>query len=155
MTHAVWCAALAASALACTGRPQASAARRAEVAARGATVMPFDLSRTRHVFLSQPDGGLQTVTANDPRDTAQVRLIQAHLQEEAARFSRGDFTDPMAIHGHSMPGIQTLREGAAAIRVEYTPQNDGGRIRYSTADPALIEALHRWFEAQRMDHGTG
>lgn len=124
------------------------------MAARGAEVMPFDLTRTRHVFESLPEGGLQTVSANDPNDTTQVRLIQAHLRDEAARFARGDFSDPMAIHGHAMPGIEDLRRGANAIRVEYTPQTNGGRIRYATTDPALLAALHRWFEAQRMDHGS-
>jgi len=138
----------------CAASKQASPARRAEVAARGAEVMPFDLSKTRHVFESLPDGGLQTVRANDPSDAAQVRLIQAHLRAEADKFSRGDFADPMAIHGHAMPGIEELRRGAKAIRVEYRPQNDGGRIRYATTDPALVAALHRWFEAQRMDHGA-
>ena len=31
--------------------------RQAEVAARGAEVMPFDLDRTEHVFEKQPGGG--------------------------------------------------------------------------------------------------
>jgi len=148
------CAAGVTLVAACSSQPQASPARRAEVAARGAEVMPFDLSKTRHVFASLPDGGLQTVSANDPNDTTQVRLIQAHLRAEADKFSRGDFADPMAIHGHAMPGIDELRRGAKAIHVEYTPQHNGGRIRYATTDPALVAALHRWFEAQRMDHGS-
>ena len=139
----------------CAGTRQASQERLAEVAAKGATVMPFDLSKTRHVFESLPDGGLQTVTAKQPDDSQQVRLIQEHLSAEAARFSRGDFTDPMAIHGHEMPGVAELRAGAARVRIEYTPRNDGGQVRYTATDPALIAALHRWFEAQRMDHGSG
>jgi hypothetical protein len=141
-------------AMACTSQPQASPARRAEVATRGAEVMPFDLSKTRHVFQDLPDGGLQTVTANDPADTLQVRLVREHLQGEAVRFSRGDFTDPMAIHGHAMPGIAELREGAGNIRVAYSAIPAGATIRYAADDPGLVAALHRWFEAQRMDHGT-
>ena len=115
--------------------------------------MPFDLARTHHEFQKRPFGGVQTVTANDASDTMQVRLIREHLTAEAARFSRGDFDDPMAIHGHAMPGIAALRAGFKDIRVEYSEIAGGARIRYATTEPALIDALHRWFEAQEGDHG--
>jgi hypothetical protein len=95
------------------------------------------------------------VTALSADDTIQVRLIREHLQTEGDRFSRGDFDDPMAIHGHAMPGLAELRAGASRIVVEYTPIEAGAQLRYQTADSALVVALHRWFEAQRMDHGAG
>ena len=136
------------------GRQQSLAERRSEVAAKGAEVMPFDLGKTTHVFQDLPDGGLQTVTANSPDDTVQVRLIQEHLQLEALRFAKGDFGDPRTIHGHSMPGLAELSQGAARIRVEYAGRRDGGVVRYTTNDPALVAALHHWFAAQRMDHGS-
>jgi hypothetical protein len=132
----------------------ASPERRAEVAEKGAKVMPFDLARTTHVFASLPDGGLQTVTAKDPGDTLQIRLIRDHLKSESERFARGDFEDPMAIHGHAMPGLAELRSGASRIGVAYAEVAAGAAIRYTARDPALIEALHRWFAAQRMDHGV-
>ncbi|NOT07627.1 MAG: aspartate carbamoyltransferase [Gemmatimonadales bacterium] len=138
---------------ACTDPKQSTPERQAEVAERGAAVMPFDLDKTKHHFEALHDGGLQTVTANDPADTAQIALIQGHLKKEAANFSRGMFDDPAAIHGHDMPGLAELKAGASKIRVEYDPENDGGRIRYTTTEPALVDALHRWFDAQRMDHG--
>lgn len=138
---------------ACTSQPQGSAARRAEVAARGAAVMPFDLSRTKHVFEDRPDGGLQTVTANDAADSQQVRLVREHLEAEAARFSRGDFADPMAIHGHTMPGVAELRQGFRQVRVRFAAIVGGATLRYTTTDSAMLAALHRWFEAQRTDHG--
>ena len=147
--------ALVVSATGCGSRSGASADRRAEVAARGARVMPFDLTKTQHRFKDLPDGGLQTVTANDPEDTLQVRLVREHLQTEAAKFSRGDFEDPMAIHGHAMPGVAELREGAPRIRVVYALIPAGATLRYATDDAALVAALHRWFDAQRMDHGGG
>jgi hypothetical protein len=128
--------------------------RQAQVAERGAQVMPFDLERTTHVFEKLPDGGLQTVRADDPADTAQVQLIQAHLASEAERFRQGDFSDPAAIHGHAMPGLAELRAGANRIDVRYSALSDGAQIRYTTGDPALIESLHHWFDAQLMDHGT-
>lgn len=138
---------------ACADRPAASPERQAEVAARGARVMPFDLDRTRHRFEDLPDGGQQTVTVLDPVDSLNLRLIREHLALETAKFSRGEFDDPMAIHGHSMPGLAELRGAGNRIVVEYTPQNEGGRIRYVTAEPALVDALHRWFAAQRSEHG--
>ena len=136
------------------GRRQSLSERRSEVAARGAEVMPFDLRKTTHVFQDLEDGGLQTVTANSPGDTSQVRLIQEHLQLEALRFTKGDFSDPRTIHGHAMPGVAELSQGAARIRVEYSARSDGGAVRYTTSDPALVAALHHWFAAQRMDHGS-
>lgn len=136
-------------------RERASPERRAEVAATGARVMPFDLTRTTHAFTSTGDGGVQTVTANDPGDMAQVRLIREHLRTESDRFTRGDFDDPMAIHGHQMPGVAELRTAGGKVRVEYNDLPAGARIRYETSDPGLLDALHRWFAAQRLDHGAG
>jgi hypothetical protein len=128
--------------------------RQAEVAARGAQVMPFDLEQTTHVFQQLPDGGLQTVTAKDVANTEQIALIQAHLREEAVKFRRGDFGDPATIHGQDMPGLADLKAGAAKIDVEYTALPHGGQIRYATTDPTLIMALHHWFAAQISDHGA-
>ncbi len=96
--------------------------RQHEVAHRGATVMPFDLSRTTHVFDDQADGGLQTVTANDPSDTAQIYLIRAHLADLANRFARGNFADQAWLHGMDMPGLAELStEGfVAQFRISLT-----------------------------------
>ena len=138
---------------ACAKRPVASPERQAEVRARAPQVMPFDLAKTHHVFEKLPDGGVQTVSVKDPADTVQIRLVQEHLREEAARFARGDFADPMALHGHAMPGLAELKAGAARIDVAYSGRRDGAAIRYRAAEPALVAGLHRWFEAQVMDHG--
>lgn len=127
--------------------------RQADVAARGADVMPFDLNKTTHTFERAADGGVQTVTANDPTDTEQIALIRAHLQQEAAKFTRGDFSDPAQIHGEDMPGLADLRTGANRIAVEYRALRDGARITYRTTDAGLIHALHVWFDAQLADHG--
>jgi hypothetical protein len=145
-------AAAALLAVACSGRPAATPQRAEEVAARGATVMPFDLTKTRHRFEKAPDGGLQTVTAIDPADSAQIGLIRQHLAHEAARFTAGDYSDPRAIHGADMPGLAALSKGASQIWVTFTPLPNGGNIRYTTRDPALVPALHRWFDAQTTDH---
>jgi hypothetical protein len=131
----------------------AQRARQAEVAALGSQVMPFDLERTTHIFTEQPDGGLQQVIANEPRDAAQIALIRAHLLKEAAAFARGDFADPAAIHGGTMPGLTELRASAGQIDVAYSELPNGAQIRYVTSDPTLVRALHAWFKAQLSDHG--
>src|SRR4028119_144000 len=68
--------------------------RQAEIAVRGAQVMPFDLDKTTHTFEQSADGGVQTVTATRADDQEQILLIREHLQKEATAFSRGDFSDP-------------------------------------------------------------
>jgi hypothetical protein len=128
--------------------------RQARVADRGATVMPFDLDRTTHVFAKRSDGGVQTVVADRPDDHSEIASIRRHLREEAAAFRLGSFDDPAAIHGMEMPGLAELRAGFARVRIRYVDVPSGGRIRYSTSDPVLVRALHAWFDTQLMDHGS-
>ncbi len=127
--------------------------RLARVAARGTQVMPFNLDTTMHRFEPTVKGGIQQVTAHDPDDTEQIRLIRTHLQDEATKFRGGDFSDPATIHGTTMPGLAELRTGAGQIEVQYRDLPAGGQITYTTDDPALIRAIHRWFDAQLSDHG--
>ena len=137
------------------GGNDAEQSRQDQVADRGASVMPFDLDLTEHTFTDLPDGGQQTITALDPTDATQIRLIRGHLQEEAVKFRAGDFEDPAVIHGQDMPGLAELREGAmdGRITVAYAELEDGARLRYTSTDPTLIDAIHSWFAAQTMDHG--
>lgn len=128
--------------------------RQREVAERGAQVMPFDLDRTTHTFTKNRTGGVQTVTADSSADTDQLPLIREHLRAEAEAFAEGDFGDPASIHGADMPGLAELRAGHAKIEVGYERAPDGARITYRTADRALVDALHRWFDAQVSDHGS-
>ena len=127
--------------------------RQQEVTMRGTAVMPFDQEQTMHLFRPLADGGLQRVTVKDPKNQAQIALIRTHLKEEADRFQRGDFVDPARIHGVDMPGLAELSRGAARIKVAYAERPNGAEIRYTAKDPALVDALHRWFQAQLHDHG--
>jgi len=135
------------------GRSSDDRDRVADVAARGARVMPFDLERTTHRFRPRADGGLQTVVADDRGDSDQVDLVRGHLRAEAERFRAGDFGDPAIIHGDDMPGLAELTEGIERIEVRYEDAPAGGRIWYLTEDPVLVRAIHDWFEAQLTDHG--
>jgi len=139
---------------ACDSSGEELARRRADVAERGAQVMPFDLEATTHVFRKTSDGGIQIVVADDSRDVAQVALVQQHLEEERDNFARGDFDDPAVIHGHDMDGVAELRSGIDDIDVEYTERRDGGQLTYRTDRDDLIDAVHAWFDRQLMDHGS-
>ena len=127
--------------------------RQAAVAERGAHVMPFDQTKTTHVFNKAADGGIETVTANDSSDTSQIELIRMHLQHEAQLFASGDFSDPAAIHGKNMPGLAELEGSANQITFTYADAPAGATITYRTTNTKLVDALHAWFDAQLADHG--
>lgn len=155
VSRAAILAALAAFASACaTHEHSASASRQEEVARKGSVVMPFDLMKTTHFFDDGAQGGTETVTANDPGDTQQVALIRSHLAKEALLFSRGDFSDPAAIHGENMPGLATLRAARGKLSVSYRELPAGASVVYASQDPAVVAAIHDWFAAQRADHAA-
>ncbi len=134
--------------------PATDADRRATVASRGAQVMPFDLDATTHTFTKTDTGGRQVVTADDPADRAQIDLIRQHLRTERDNFAAGNYSDPARIHGMDMPGVSELSAGASRIGVTYTETPAGAELAYVTDDPALVAAIHSWFDRQLMDHGT-
>ncbi len=106
-----------------------------------------------HVFRPTPAGGVQTVMVHDG-DVKQIALVRSHLRKEAAAFARGDYADPAAIHGMAMRGLVELHNGANHLRVRYAPTASGATITYTTQDPRLISAIHRWFAAQVDQHGS-
>lgn len=129
------------------------AERQRQVAERGAEVMPFDLEVTTHHFQETDDGLVQRVVADDPADRQQVRLVRAHLRDEARRFAGGDFADPRAIHGDDMPGVRELSRNAAHLEIEFRLVPAGAEITYRASSHTLVEALHAWAAAQVSDHG--
>jgi hypothetical protein len=132
----------------------ASADRQAEVARKGATVMPFDLNRTNHTFTDTETGGREVVTALDSTDTQQIDLIRGHLKGLVPKFSSGDFSDPAAIHGDAMPGLAELRAGYERISFIYEELSNGAALTYKSSDAVMVSVLHTWFAAQRGDHGS-
>lgn len=111
-----------------------------------------DLERTTHEFRPLPDGGVQTVTSDDG-DFEQIALIRSHLRQVARAFASGNYASAAAVHGGDMPGLQELRSGAAQIQIAYEDIEGGARVRFVTPDGQLVAAVHRWFAAQRSDHG--
>jgi hypothetical protein len=118
------------------------------------SVMPFDMSKTVHIFKMTETGGVQKVIAKDPHAADQITLIQKHLQYEAEKFQQGDYSDPATLHGADMPGLKDLQAGASRIRVSYATLPSGAAITFKTADLHLLTALHRWFGAQLSEHGA-
>jgi hypothetical protein len=140
--------------MACSADDDQIGDRQAEVAARGSEVMPFDLNATTHRFEPSDTGLTETVVADDPSDTDQIESIRDHLEHEADRFGQGDYGDPAAIHGQEMPGLAELEAGAESVSITFDELIDGARLVFATDDPDLVDALHRWGEAQTTDHGT-
>lgn len=133
---------------------QASHERQADVARRGAQVMPFALSQTTHVFERTADGGIQQVVLREGADPAQLALIRQHLQEIGDQFAQQDFSGPETIHGHDMPGLEALRQAAPGeMSVKYTDIQGGAQLQFAAARPELVHAIHSWIGAQLSDHG--
>lgn len=131
------------------------AGRIAEVAERGADVMPFDLKATTHIFTNTDRGGAQSVVAKDPSDLVQVDLVRRHLKDIQTQFKNGDFSGPSHIHGQEMPGLTQIKKAKPGqIEMTYITVPGGAKVTYSTSVPALVKALHTWFDAQLTDHGA-
>lgn len=124
-----------------------------EVAKRGAHVMPFSLEQTTHIFSKTEKGGLQQVIAKDSSNIEQIKLIREHLSKISKEFIQGDFSNPAKIHGEGMPGLAELRTAQPGqIKIVYKELPNGAEIDYSTTDTKLVEAIHKWFDAQLSDH---
>lgn len=129
--------------------------RQAEVAKRGADVMPFSLKDTTHIFIKTQGGGVQRVIAKNFADTQQIALVREHLRAIREQFLKGDFSGPTHIHGSAMPGLSELKAAKPGqIEIRYREVAGGAELTYQSADKKLVAALHNWFDAQLSDHGT-
>ncbi len=117
-------------------------------------VMPFEMSKTIHVFRMTEHGGVQQVLARNPDEKDQIELIRQHLRHEAKRFERGDYADPAKLHGADMPGLAELRANPSKVRVSYAELPAGAQITFETEDLGMLTAIHRWFGAQLSEHGA-
>ena len=115
--------------------------------------MPFSLEQTTHIFSKTEKGGLQQVIVKDSSNAEQIKVIREHLSKISQEFIQDDFSDPAKIHGKDMPGLAELRTAQPdRIKIMYKKLPNGAEIDYSTDDTKLIEAIHKWFDAQLSDH---
>jgi hypothetical protein len=134
--------------------PSDSGTQQEHIHEMGQTVMPFDLNKTTHIFRMTDSGGTQSVVVKDSQDKDQIGLIRQHLRHEAEAFQRGDYTDPMALHGKMMPGVSELEKYHAAIAISYSDLPLGAALTFKTGNRHLVTAIHRWFGAQLSEHGA-
>jgi len=132
---------------------KASDDRLDEVAKRGTHVMPFSLEQTTHIFSKTEKGGLQQVIVKDSSNAEQIKLICEHLSKISQEFIQGDFSDPAKIHGEDMPGLAELRTATPGqIKIVYKELPNGAEIDYTTDNTKLVDAIHKYFDAQLSDH---
>jgi hypothetical protein len=137
-----------------TPAPADDSARQAEVAQRGAKVMPFSLAQSQHQFTKTETGGIQRVIAKDDLNLEQVWLIRQHLEALAKNFNQGDFSGPEFIHGIDMPGLAQMRSAKpGSLQIVYAAESAGASLTFRSSDAGLIQAVHEWFDAQLHDHG--
>ena len=80
--------------------------------------------------------------------------MRQHLIKISQEFAHRDFSKPAKIHGQDMPGLAELRKAKLGqLDDEYEEIENGAEITYSSEEPALTDAIHRWFDAQLADHG--
>ena len=117
----------------------------------GAQIMPFDQSQVMHMFLPDSNGGVLEVVVHD-MDQMQISLVRSHLLQEAAKFARGDYSDPAYIHGKAMPGLARLASGVSLVSVRYSETPTGAAIIFSSSDRDMVSTIHQWLVAQQRDH---
>jgi hypothetical protein len=131
----------------------ASTDRTAQVRQASKDVMPFSMEATQHRFRKTETGGVQTVVARDS-DVGQTKMVREHLHRIAEQFSARDFSGPAHVHGQSMPGLSEMRASKPGeLEVAYAEVPDGGTVTYVAHTQPLVDAVHRWFDAQVSDHG--
>ncbi len=117
-------------------------------------VMPFDMTKTIHVFNMTESGGVQKVLAKTPKEADQIRPIRRHLGHEAEMFKHGNYSDPTKLHGVDMPGIAELSANPSKVKVSYSDLPEGAQIIFEAKDLSMVTAIHRWFGAQLSEHGS-
>jgi hypothetical protein len=95
------------------------------------------------------------VIVNDAADTSSRNAIRTHLGLIATRFSAGDFSLPMFIHGTIPPGVPQMESLRTKIRYAYEPEDYGARVRISTRNARALVAIHEFLRFQIIDHRTG
>jgi hypothetical protein len=130
-------------------------AHHATVETHGDQAMGFPHDKTTHHFRLSEDGGAIEVTADNPKDTANIEAIRMHLAHIAQVFSQGDFSTPMFVHDSIPPGVTTMKLLKGNIHFAYKPIGSGGSVSLASEDAVARAAIHDFLRFQITDHGTG
>ncbi len=135
--------------------PQHSPEAQKEVETLGDEAMGFPHDKTTHHFRLYADGGAIEVTANDGKDSQNIRAIRFHLTHIAKMFSAGDFSIPMFVHDQVPPGAVVMKERRSDISYAYEELPMGARVRIKTTNSGALKAVHDFLRFQIEDHHTG
>lgn len=117
-------------------------------------VMPFDMDKVTHYFLKTETGGNLLIKVKDKKDTMQIALVRNHLKKEQTLFLNSNFKDPQTLHGIDMPGLKILTNSKGKFDVIYNELPEGAELMFESKDSLVIDAIHKWFDAQLSDHGN-
>jgi hypothetical protein len=78
-----------------------------------------------------------------------------HLQMIAKEFGNGDFSKPVATHGESPTGVDTMKRLKEAIRYQFAETKTGGTVRITTQNAEALAAIHAFLRYQITEHQTG
>lgn len=139
----------------CQNVVQDHKANHCEMMQRGDAAMGFSHDTTTHHFRLFKDGGEIVVEANDPKDSASITQIRAHLAHIAKLFSAGDFDAPKLIHDTTPPGVRTMAQRKDEIRYQYSDTDRGALVRITAGSSSATDAVHAFLLFQIADHQTG
>jgi hypothetical protein len=109
---------------------------------------------TRHSFRLFADGGAIELRAIDPKDSATIESVRAHLHGIAAEFTKKDFKTPTFVHGYTPDGVRQMERLHASINYRYEDVDSGARIRMTTSNPEALDAIHDFLRFQVIEHRT-
>jgi hypothetical protein len=133
----------------------ASDAHHASVESHGDHTMGFPHDKTTHHFRLSQNGGSIEVTANDPKDAANIEAIRMHLAHITKAFADGDFFAPILVHSTTPPGVTSMKLLKDKISFDYKALDNGGRVNIAAEDPLALAAIHDFLRFQITDHATG
>lgn len=118
-----------------------------------AVVTFFGFAHTAQTFSLMGNGGVLDVLSTD-NNPEQVAAIRSRLRERGQAFARGDIPSPTIPPADVLPGLAELRAGATRVTIAFEELPAGGRLSFTTQDPALIPVLSDWLVLTTHESGA-
>jgi hypothetical protein len=116
---------------------------------------PYDPNLVTVTYVATDTGGVQRVRANESGDAAQIGRIRATLQHLADDFRNADLGNGASAKRAEMSALATLVAAPhGALRTMFVEIRGGAEVRFIADDPAVIAAVHQWFDAMRNPSGA-